>query len=52
MKEKYPQVFTQGISVQNFSQIRPSLKPAPKFLDIHTYNTDNLDPSSTEVENT
>ena len=55
--KKTPQVFTQGRSVQNFSQIERFLKsPAcPKVFgqtDIQTDRQTLSDSSSTEVENT
>ena len=34
--KKTPQVFAQGISVQNFGQIGPFLEAAPKFSNRHT----------------
>ena len=52
--KKQPQIFTQGTSVQDFSQIRPFLKSpgCPKvFWDKHTHRQKFSDSSSTEVEN-
>ena len=48
MKKKHPQVFTQGTSVQNFSQISLFLKYPGSG---QTYIQTSLDFSSTEVEN-
>ena len=49
--KKHPQVFTQGASVPNFSQIRPFLSSPGCLENFRTHRHTLSDSSSTEVEN-